>query len=319
MTRALLAAVVLCAIVVGGGLVLFRRVFGDAPADDVVTTAPSAPRIDEGGSSDAGVAPPPAETQARLSTVRGSVQVRTGDGPWHDAAAGDPLDALDAVRAGRDAEAVIVAGAGVEVRLSPRSEVSVREIGEAAARLRIEEGHLTARVDGARRRVLRVQARGSDAVAESRDGSFGVVADGQGQVAVAAETGSVRLTAAGASVDVAAGQSSTAIVGAAPSAPATTPGSLFLKIGALGATHTKETSTVVQGETTPGAVVRVGAVSAAADAAGRFSLQVPLQDGRNELAVEVVDAVGRAGAERLPPVVVDRNKPGIDAAVRWGR
>jgi hypothetical protein len=320
MKRALLLAVVLASLVVGGGLVVYGRLFSTASttsngggAADLARAAGDAAVID------AGPAPTAAAVGAHLTSMRGSVQVRNGAGTWHDAVVGAALGADDAVRAGRNADAVLIAGDGVEVRLSPRSELSVRELNEAAARVRLEEGHVTASVDGSRRRVLRVQARGGDAVAESRGGSFGVVTDGTGQLAVAAETGSLTLTAGGATVDVAAGQSSTALAGAAPSAPQATPGSLFLKLGAMASTHTNQTSTTVQGQTAPGAIVRVGETTASADGEGRFVLKVPLQDGRNELAVEVTDAVGRANAQSLPAVVVDRNKPALDAAVRWGR
>ena len=48
-------------------------------------------------------------------------------------------------------------------------------------------------------------------------------------------------------------------------------------------------------------------------------MRVPLRDGKNELAVEVVDASGRREDQRLPAVMVDREKPKIDAAVQWGR
>jgi hypothetical protein len=109
------------------------------------------------------------------------------------------------------------------------------------------------------------------------------------------------------------------IGGQAPAAPHATPGSLFLKLGALASTQTNQTATAVQGTTAPGAIVRVGGESAAADARGEFMIKVPLKDGKNELAVEVVDAAGRAQTAALPPIVVDRRKPGIDAAVQWGR
>ena len=146
-----------------------------------------------------------------------------------------------------------------------------------------------------------------------------MVTDGRGQLAVAATTGRVKVTAQGASVDVAAGQGTTVAANAAPSTPTAVPASLFLKLGALAATQTNQTTTTVNGTTAPGALVKVGEQVTTSDAKGRFSLRVPLRDGRNELAVEVVDASGRAQDQRLPAVVVDRQKPSIDAAVQWGK
>jgi hypothetical protein len=315
-TRAIVAAVVVVVALLAGSVVVYRRAFREPGALAAETAPPPPPPAP--APTIAGAASDTVTTTARLVAARGAVQVRRGEGNWRDAVADEVLNADDSVRAGRGAEATIMMGDGVEVRLSPRSELSVRELGEAASRIRLEEGHVTANVDGGRRRILRVQARGSDAEAESRGGSFGVVTDGRGTLAVATGTGSVRLTSGGASVDVAAGQSSSVASGQAPATPQATPGSLFLKLGAL-ATQTNQASTTVQGTTTPGAIVRVGETSATADGRGRFALKVPLKDGRNELAVEVVDAAGRAETEDLPAVVVDRRKPDIDAAVRWGR
>lgn len=321
MTRAIVSALILSVVVVGVAALLYPRAFPEPGAARSAVERTPAAGDGDGVAAGAGVVGEPLRDPAgaRLTGARGAVQVRRGAGEWRDGAAGELLGPDDSVRAGRNAEATLTMGDGVEVRLSPRSELSVRELSEAAARVRLEEGHLTARVEGGKRRVLRVQARGSDAEAESRDGSFGVVTDGHGQLAVATETGSVKLSANGASVEVGAGESSTVAAGRAPAAPQATPRSLFLKVGALASTQTNQTATTVQGMTAPGAIVRVGGQATAADARGEFSIKVPLKDGRNELAVEVVDAAGRAQTEALPPVLVDRRKPGIDAAVQWGR
>ncbi len=323
MTRAVVVVLLLAVFVVFVGVIAYGRVFdtdGTGTGTAVVVATPT-PATDGGGGAgvDGGVAAPRVVHAAMLSATRGTVQVRRGDsGTWVDAAPGQVLDADDAVRAGRNAEARVTMGDGVEVRLSPRSELRVRELSEAVARVRLDEGHVTATVDDGKGRVLRVQAKGSDAEAESKGGTFGVVTDGRGQLAVATTTGSVKLSAKGESVDVAAGQASTVVAGSAPSAPAAVPASLFLKIGALAATQTNQTSTTVSGTTTPGSLVRVGDLTTTSDAKGRFAMKVPLRDGKNELAVEVLDATGRREDKRLPAVVVDRQKPTIEADVKWG-
>jgi hypothetical protein len=97
------------------------------------------------------------------------------------------------------------------------------------------------------------------------------------------------------------------------------PSSLFLKVGELAATQTNQTATTITGTTSPGALVRIGDQVSTSDARGRFAMKVPLRDGRNDLAVEVIDATGRRQDRALPPVTVDRVKPPIDAAVQWGR
>lgn len=321
MTRAVVVVIALAFAIVVLGAVAYQRLFDDDAAT-TVGPSPVDPALVVGDNPllTSTTAPTAAPAQGMVvRAVRGAVQVRSGDaGAWRDADAGTALAADDVVRAGRGAEATISLGDGVEVKLSPRSELRMREISEALARVRLDEGHVTATVDGGRGRVLRIAAKGSDAEAESKGGRFGVVTDGQGQLAVATTTGSVKLTAKGKSVDVEAGQASTVEPNAAPSQPSAMPSSLFLKIGALAATQTNQTTTTVTGTTSPGAVVRIGDQTAAADAKGKFALKVPLRDGKNELAVEVVDASGRQRDERLPDVLVDREKPRIDADVKWG-
>ncbi len=329
MTRAVAVVVVLALFIVFVGAIAYGRLFKTDPVVMVVDDEPNgrvpvadatAGAVVDAGAGVAGTTPPPATVGDMLiSALRGTVQVRHGDdGAWVDAVPGQKLSAEDSVRAGRNAEASIAMGDGVEVKLSPRSELRVRELSEAVARVRLDEGHVVATVDDGKGRVLRVQAKGSDAEAESKGGTFGVVTDGRGQLAVATTTGTVKLTAKGESVDVGAGQTSTVVAGSAPSAPTAIPSSLFLKIGALAATQTNQTSTTVSGTTSPGALVRVGDQTIAADGKGRFAMRVPLRDGKNELAVEVQDASGRHEDKRLPPVLVDRQKPTIDAAVQWG-
>ena len=338
MTRSLFTVLFVGLLVVGLGLVVYKQVFGPQtpfvievppPATTLATTTtPAGPAngsgsvqpVDPGAAVvDSAAVVAVVAPVATLVASRGAVQVRHGDtGEWRDMHDGTRLEADDVVRAGRNAEATLQLGTGVEVKLSPRSELRIRELTDALARVRLEQGHVTASVDDDGRRVLRVQARGGDAEAESRGGSFGVVTDGDGQLAVAATTGRVKVTANGGSVDVDAGQTTTVRKGEAPTPATTVPGSLFLKLGALAATQTNQTSTTVTGTTGPGVLVRVGEQVATSDAKGRFSLKVPLRDGTNDLAVEVADASGRRSDQRLPSVRVDRQKPTIDARVKWG-
>jgi len=319
-SRAILAVLLLAGVVIGVAVALSDELFGDPPPSVVVGHPPPQlpPPAPAPVVAPVGVDTPPAPPEAMLVALRGRVQVRRGEGAWVDADVNIALAAADSVRAGRNAEAAVRLGNGVEVRLSPRSELRVSEINMAVSKVRLDEGHVVASV-GEGGRTLQVQAKGSDAAAESRGGTFGVVTDGRGQLAVAATTGSVKVTAQGAEVEIGAGQGTTVDPGKAPSAATEVPSSLFLKLGALAATQTNQTSTTVQGKTSPGALVRVGDQVATSDARGNFSMRVPLKDGKNELAVEVVDASGRREDQRLPAVIVDREKPKIDAAVQWGR
>jgi hypothetical protein len=327
MTRAVVGVLLVGLVVVAVALLVDRAAFTDSGGVTTSPISPTGPVVAERGpaatadTADAGdsAEQPAAEvSSAVLVHIRGTVSVRGADGAWRPARPDEALGVDDHLRSGRNSEATLRMGNGVLVRLSPRSELSVRELTEAMARVRLEEGHVTATVEGSSGRTLRVQAKGSDAEAESTDGSFGVVTDGKGQLAVATTTGRVKLTAQGESVEVGAGETATVLEGAAPTSPTATPNNLYLKLGKLAATQTNKTNTTVEGTTSPGAVVRVGDVSTTSDNDGRFALRVPLRDGKNDLAIEVTDALGRQQDQRLPAVVVDREKPKIDAAVQWG-
>lgn len=324
MLRSLIIAALLVLLVLGAAIVVYQRVL--APEVDSLAVAvdnhvalplgPADAGLDSAASVDGGTI---AENRAEIVAARGSVQARIGEnGPWADASVGQQLATADSVRAGRNAEATLRMGNGVEVRLSPRSEFTIRELNDRVSKIRLDEGHVTASVDSRGTRVLKVAARGTDAEAESTGGEFGVVTDGSGQLAVATTTGTAKLTAGGASVEVPAGQTSSAIVNGVPTAPRPIPTSLFLKIGNLGPTKTNQSHVTVTGQADPGSIVRSGDLVAKVDERGRFKVQVPLQDGENIVAVEVVDAQGRSKSQALPPITVDREKPKIEAETTWG-
>lgn len=319
MGRSLLLASALGVVVLAIAALLYRTIVGEDEITAVLPDRADAGRVVEigggpsPGSPDAGAV----DARAELTEVRGAVQVRAADGSWRDVVPGERLGADDGVRTGRNAEAVLRMGSGVEVRLSPRSEFTVRELTAEVSKIRLEEGHVTATVDERGKRVLKVAARGTEAEAASAGGQFGVVTDGKGQLAVATTTGSVNLSSAGQTVEVKSGETSTVSASGAPSAPSTIPSSLFLKVGAA-AQKTNQLSTVVSGSTDPGALVRVNDTTTTADASGKFSMKVPLKDGKNALAVDVTDATGRMRTEPLPAVTVDRVKPVIEAETQWG-
>lgn len=320
MGRSLVVTGVLVAVLLVGAFFVYRGLIEGKNGGAELVVAPfdaGAPVAAPGPLEAAADAGPPELEHAELVATRGTVQVRSAEGRWIDAAVGQRLGTDDAVRAGRNAEATLRMGNGVEVRLSPRSEFSIRELTAEVSKIRLEEGHVTASVDENGKRVLKVAARGTDAEAESSGGQFGVVTDGKGQLAVATTTGKVKLSAAGESVEVAAGETSS-VAGGAPAAPRPIPSSLFLKVGDLGSRKTNKAQIVVTGQTEPGSLVKVEGAVARVDAKGRFKVPVALKDGENKIAVDVVDASGRTRTQTLPPVTVDRVKPKIEAETTWG-
>jgi hypothetical protein len=159
--RSIVIVVVIGAALLAVALLVYRTVLGD---DDTTVVLPA--RADAGPNrplqpdpltpgADAGVV----VARAELTTARGAVQARGADGKWRDVAAGELLNADDGVRTGRNAEAVLRMGDGVEVRLSPRSEFTVRELSAEVSKIRLEEGHVTATVNEDGKRVLKVAAR----------------------------------------------------------------------------------------------------------------------------------------------------------------
>lgn len=320
MSRSLALAGALVVAVLAVAWVVYGRTVGNDGPPPVVRTLDAGSALSAGTgkpSDDGGTAAPAVDARAEITELRGAVQTRAGQGPWADAVTGQRLGSDDSVRAGRASEATLRLGDGVEVHLSPRSEFTVRELSAEVSKIRLDEGHVTASVDEQGKRVLRVQAKGSDAEAESSGGRFGVVADGTGQLAVATSTGTVKLSAGGQTVEVAAGETS-AVTGGAPSAPRPIPGSLFLKVGALGPAKTRDLTTTVSGQADPGSLVKVGEQLARVDDKGRFQVKVPLKDGQNQLAIDVTDATGRTKTEKLPAITVDRTKPDIEAQTTWG-
>lgn len=325
MRSSVVVTVVLVALILFGAVLLYPRLF-DGPDDAQPTTTPGTDAgpvtLAEAGAfpkQDAGVESPVLEQRATVVSTRGRVEVRGKDGAWVSSAVGQQLGPDEAVRTGRNGEANLAFGDGIEVRISPRSEFSVRDLQKDVSRIRLKEGHVAASVDPTKSRALQVEAKGSDALAESKGGSFGVVTDGRGQLTVATETGSVKLSARGKTVEVEAGTTSTVTTdGDGPTAPKAIPKSLFLKLQDPNAKRTNQAVTTVEGETTPGSVVHVDGELAQLDSKGRFRVKVKLKDGSNRVSVNVLDAMGRQQAASSDEIVLDREKPKIETNMTWG-
>jgi hypothetical protein len=327
MTRSVLAVLLVALFIVGLGVFVSGRL--EAPEttggeDSLSLSKPATKAPAEPSPAPPAIAPttksepPAAVSSAVVVSLKGTVETRRETSAWQALRPDAMLSENDVVRTGRRAEVTLRFDDSVEVRLSPRSELTIRELSAAVSRVRLDQGHVTA-VVGSAGRILRVQVRNADAEVQSAQGSFGITTDGNGQLAVAATTGRVVVDTPQATVEVPEGQQTTVAAHEAPATPTALPASLFLKVAALATTQTNQTTTTVRGTTSPGALVRVGEEVAPADESGGFAVKVPLQEGRNELRVEVVDPTGRRHDEILPPITVDRSKPPIDAAIQWGR
>lgn len=331
MRNSVVVTLVLVALILGGAFVLYERLFATPTTEVAGDGRTPEPKRDAGPTTASGTAPtsetpdaglanaPVVEQRATVVSTRGRVEVKGGGGEWAPVEAGRVLSAEESLRTGRNGEANLAFGDGIEVRISPRSEFAVRELADDLSRIRLEEGHVAASVDPAKNRALQVEAKGSDALAESRGGAFGVVTDGRGQLTVATETGSVKLSSKGKTVEVGAGTTSTVTAeGDGPTAPRAIPKSLFVKLQGASDKRTNRTVTTVVGETTPGAIVRVDGELAQVDSKGRFRVKVKLKDGANRVSVNVLDAMGREESASTGQIVVDRVKPKIETNMTWG-
>lgn len=331
MGRRLILLAALLVLLLGAAGVLYRALFLEPTVATPLPLpplrqAPDASALAAAAAGDAAVstadagAAKVAFTGVRVLEASGPLERRSGEdgGQWTTLEKGDTLQPQEAVRTGRDGTAVLQVGGGARVRVAGRTELSIKAVDEEQVRVRLVEGRFSADVAADGGTVFQAEAAGSDAVAETRGGRFSMMSDGRGQVAVATETGSVRLRARGKDVNVGAGTISTVSPGSAPSAPTAVPKSLLLKVAAPGKTVQRETEHEVEGTATPGALVRVRDRSVRVDEQGHFRLKVPLREGDNTVEVSAVDVMGRE-KQSTYQVTVDSKAPAVKGSMKWGQ
>ncbi|MFE8599778.1 hypothetical protein [Archangium violaceum] len=236
------------------------------------------------------VAPPENRPMAlELKEIRGTVEVRRGDGEWRAASVGEALQPSDAVRTREGAYAVIIGGEAVEVRMEAGAEVSVEVLTHSLTRFLLNNGMTTARVDTGAGQTFEMKAAGSDAEARTEGGTFTMNNNGAGTVSLATLKGEVAFSGQRKVVIVRAGQQSIIRPGRAPAEPTPIPTSLLLKVNWPAHPRRK---VVVSGQTDPGNQVRVGGRLVPTDEAGRFSQVLPLQEGQNSVQVQAVSVGG---------------------------
>lgn len=260
--------------------------------------------------------PTPGPVFRTLETTGVVERRRTPDGPWSPVVTGELLEPSDSLRTGLDGSAVLALGDVALVRVGAESHLNVSEIRERASRIRLEEGQISGETvaGGAR---LEVEFRGSDAIALATEGRFTAVNAGGGFVAVSSSSARVELTSASRTVTVGPGEQSVVRPDSPPSAPRRIEASLFLKLGRPPASVQREATTLVEGRTVPGTLLRVGDVRAVAGSDGRFAVTVPLQEGRNAVLVEALSADGRQMEATLPSITVDTKPLDVTGTVDW--
>lgn len=255
----------------------------------------------------------PRPAELRLHEVKGSVEVRHGNGEWGPAQVGSALRPSDTVRTSSGSYAVLIGGEAVQVRMESGTEVSVEELTDSLSSFLLGNGMATAIVRPGKRHTFEVKAAGSDAVARTTEGTFSMSNDGKGTVAVGTREGEVTFLGEGKVVIVRAGQQSIVRPGNGPSEPTPLPSSLLLKVQWPAGLTTRSRRLVVTGQTDPGSRVEVGGEPLSPDAEGRFSRTLPLAEGRNSLRVRAI-SVGGGALEEAREVIVDTTPPklGLD-------
>jgi hypothetical protein len=256
-------------------------------------------------------------SQLTVSRLQGHVELsESGGGGWSPLSPNARVSERARVRTDDGASAVLSADDGLQVEVSPESQVELVSAQQKDTMVVVERGRLFARV-AARAGALRVGVDGSDALVKTNDASFAVLRDDRGQVAVAVTQGDVALSAQHEAVKIGAGEQSVVPLKRAPTAPMRIPASLFLKVSHAGPNRLNHKSTELGGETTPGASVFVNGAPVAVQADGHFVAHVPLKEGSNSLNVSVHDVLGRSQRQELAPVVVDTQPPKLQGKTIW--
>jgi hypothetical protein len=308
MTRLIIAATACVAILLGIGLFAQDRLFGSAPTATLQPIASAEPAL-------AAPAKPP-EQPARVTHLAGNVEVyHPKEGRWRELKA-DELLGEDAVLRTTNGELTLGIGPSIEVEVGSNSQFRIKELTAQLSKVDLEQGLVTANVSSHGQAELAVGVLGSEVEARASDGKFSVLRDQQGQVTVAGHRGHVSVDSHGTKVTVESGQQSTVAPGAAPTPPIQIPGSLIVKLTRGHVRKLRYRSTVVEGETSPGAIVVVNGVETRT-VNGRFSAMVPLNEGTNTVTVVSRDVLGREATQVVRGIEVDSRPPAAEGHVSW--
>ncbi len=230
---------------------------------------------------------PPAPLEAVVAAVDGKVE-RLREGGWSSLRVGDTVRTLDAIRTGPKSRTDLEIDSSSRLSVAEETQLDVAALTGEVHRFNLKKGRIAAAYQPSATRLLRIEG-GRGEVAESSGGRFSVLA-GEKEFAVATETGTVNLRAAGIAVAVAENQMSKAVAGAAPAAPAPLPAELLLKVAL--AARRPPGSCAVEGKADPGAVVRVAGEAVEVGPDGRFSASLR---GHPAGRIKVIssDALGR--------------------------
>ena len=257
-------------------------------------------------------------TRVWVTGVHGTVE-RAGAGTsrWAPVSDGAELGVDDSLRTAQGASADLQVGDRSRIGIAERSEMTVREISRSLHRFKLERGRVSAHYGSDGARVLRIEGE-DGSVVETRQGDVGVMDTGTA-LAVAAQSGSATLTAAGQTVEIDAGRQAVVQRDSLPGAAEPIPVQVLLRLADAERPLPGDRTALVKGATSPGARVWVNGTPAAVDGTGRFSAHIPVHQGTNRVVARVEDVLGRSARRVLPPIVIERSGQVDDLSIRWGR
>jgi hypothetical protein len=235
-------------------------------------------------------------------------------GRWFSIKRGDRLTRSDVVRTAASASAVLRLAAGTEIELRAGVEIGLDRLpGGPSVDLR--RGRVFARVGGSD--TLALTARDTRTTNEG-PARFVVRADEQGRVSVAALEGKTRFAAAGKSVALDPGTTSSSVNGGPPEDPERIPEEVLLNVVWPSAEH-HGAEAEVAGRTAASSTLSINGAPASVGADGRFSAKVPLREGKNVVQVDVEDLSGRTRRDEATLVRRTAHPPKLtpEAADLW--
>ncbi|MEL7305107.1 MAG: hypothetical protein AAGJ56_04670 [Myxococcota bacterium] len=242
-----------------------------------------------------------------LVAAQGGIEVQRSAESWTPLRVGEDVSFGDTLRTDAEGRASIRYGPGIALDVLPDTELGVVRRGDAI-RFLVSEGVAIADVRPESEAKVQFTTPREDVVAETTEGTLGVLTGSDGTLQAAAIRGDTSVSAAGESRVVPEGYEVAIRPGQVPPVPTALPRSLLLKVRWPDAA-TRERRQRITGVTHPGTRVRVGESVVKADESGRFEAVVQLSEGVNTIGVIALDAAGRQRSERSPPIELDTQGP----------
>jgi len=255
------------------------------------------------------------EAELRILEVHGAVTVDDGREP-RLADRGEALHADDHVSTAESSRVVLGLNGDTRIRIKPSSSVRVRSVDLDGVDLELEDGALTATVrpeSGA----VRVGNGDRSVVATRGEFEMGVAGDVLQVVPLEGD-----LVLSGVDITrVEEGQQATVVDRHAEIA--SVPRELLLDVTWPAGQRTRMDRTRVEGTTAPGAKVvakgRFGTRTTLAGRDGRFALEVPLEEGDNDVQLTAIDPVGRRTEVEGELQTRDTRAPTLRGGVEYGK